>query len=196
MLSLLLAIVSDTPVSKSLHQSAMFFTDVPKTWPHQKDLLTWCQQMTPGVAALLILVGIVYLLFGFQIFKGLVLVNAAVVGAYVGAYLGQDGDAADGLRLLKIFRLPKSDEIFVVVANGSYAGNLETFDFHGWPRLSGNFVERKTVSRADVVPQRVEIKPGHHHGGRAVLCFPRLQLKAGFSARIADRPSLTLLDLK
>jgi len=32
--------------------------------------------------------------------------------------------------LLKIFRLPKGDEIFVVVANGSDAGKLETFDFH------------------------------------------------------------------
>jgi hypothetical protein len=83
-----------TEVSQSLHNSATFFTDVPKTLPHQRDLLTWCQQMTPGVAALLILIGIVYLLFGYQIFKGLVLVNAAVVGAYVGAYLGQEGDAA------------------------------------------------------------------------------------------------------
>jgi hypothetical protein len=43
---------------------------------------------------LLIIMGIVYLLFGIQIFKALVLLNAAVVGAYFGAYLGQDGDAA------------------------------------------------------------------------------------------------------
>jgi hypothetical protein len=77
-----------------MHKSETFFSDVPKTWPHQHDLITWCQQMTPGVAALLILVGIVYLLFGFQIFKILVLANAAVVGAYFGAYLGKEGDAA------------------------------------------------------------------------------------------------------
>jgi hypothetical protein len=82
-----------TEVSRSLHDSAAFFSDVPTSWPHQKDFLTWCQQMTPGVAALLIIVGIVYLLFGYQIFKGLVLVNAAVLGAYIGAYLGQEGDA-------------------------------------------------------------------------------------------------------
>jgi hypothetical protein len=79
--------------SQSLHNSETFFNDVPRNWPHQHDLLTWCQQMTPGVAALLILVGIVYLLFGYQIFKALVLVNAAVVGAYIGAYWGKDGDA-------------------------------------------------------------------------------------------------------
>lgn len=80
--------------SHTLHQSETFFANVPKTWPEQTDLLTWCQQMTPGVAALLIILGIIYLLFGYQIFKGLVLVNAAVVGAYVGANLGGDGDPA------------------------------------------------------------------------------------------------------
>jgi hypothetical protein len=81
-------------VSQSLHNSETFFSTVPTTWPHTHDLLTWCQQMTPAVAAMLIIVGIVYLLFGYQIFKVLVLVNAAVVGAYFGAYLGKDGDAA------------------------------------------------------------------------------------------------------
>lgn len=81
-------------VSQSLKQSETFFSNVPTTWPHQHDLLTWCQQMTPGVAAVLIIVGIIYLLFGYQIFRAVVLVNAAIVGAYFGAYLGQDGDAA------------------------------------------------------------------------------------------------------
>jgi hypothetical protein len=78
---------------QSLHKSEAFFASVPKTWPQQRDLLTWCQQMTPGVAALLILMGIIYLLFGYQIFKGLVLLNAAVVGAYIGANFGE-GDTA------------------------------------------------------------------------------------------------------
>ena len=78
----------------SLHQSETFFASVPKTWPQQRDLLTWCQQMTPGVAALLILMGIIYLLFGYQIFKGLVLLNAAVVGAYLGSNLSNDSDTA------------------------------------------------------------------------------------------------------
>lgn len=81
-------------VSQSFQKSETFFSDVPTTWPQQHDLLTWCRQMTPGVAAALIIVGIVYLLFGYQIFKAVVLINAAVVGAYIGAYLGQEGDAA------------------------------------------------------------------------------------------------------
>ncbi len=81
-------------VSQSIKNSAAFFSDVPTSWPQQHDLLTWCRQMTPGVAAGLIIVGIVYLLFGYQIFKVVVLLNAAVIGAYFGAYLGQEGDAA------------------------------------------------------------------------------------------------------
>jgi hypothetical protein len=81
-------------VSQSIKQSETFFTNVPTTWPRQHDLLTWCQQMTPGVAAALIIVGIIYLLFGYQIFKLVVLLNAAIVGAYYGAYLGKEGDAA------------------------------------------------------------------------------------------------------
>jgi hypothetical protein len=80
-------------MSLSMKKSETFFSEVPATWPREHDLLTWCQQMTPGVAAALIIVGIVYLLFGYQIFKILVLVNAAVVGAYVGADLGRQGDA-------------------------------------------------------------------------------------------------------
>jgi hypothetical protein len=80
--------------SDSGHSSENIFTAIPRTWPHQGDMLTWCQQMTPAVSALLIMMGIIYLLFGFQIFKGLVLVNAAAVGAYLGASLGQEGDTA------------------------------------------------------------------------------------------------------
>jgi hypothetical protein len=70
--------------SEESTEAQTLFADLPRTWPHQGDLLTWCQHMTPGVATLLIIMGIVYLLFGYQIFKGLVLVNAAVVGAYLG----------------------------------------------------------------------------------------------------------------
>ena len=80
--------------SAETSESQTLFADLPRTWPHQGDLLGWCQHMTPGVATLLIMMGIVYLMFGYQIFKGLVLVNAAVVGAYLGANLGQEGDTA------------------------------------------------------------------------------------------------------
>lgn len=61
---------------------------LPDHWPSQQELLTNIQNMTPGVAALLVLAGVVYLVFGYQIFKMLILVNAAVVGGYFGAILG------------------------------------------------------------------------------------------------------------
>jgi hypothetical protein len=80
--------------STMVEKPEAFLTSLPKTWPHQHDFLSWCQQMTPAVAALLIMLGIIYLLFGYQIFKGLVLLNAAIVGAYIGAYLGDEGDTA------------------------------------------------------------------------------------------------------
>ena len=62
---------------------------VPGHWPVQGDLLTWCQTMGPGTAAVLVLAGIVYLVFGVQIYKALVTVNAAAVGVWLGAFLGQ-----------------------------------------------------------------------------------------------------------
>ncbi len=71
--------------------SATPFLQVPSHWPIQADLLTWCHSMSPGVAVLLIMGGVVYLLFGLYIFRALVTVNAAIVGAYVGALLGQAG---------------------------------------------------------------------------------------------------------
>ncbi len=94
MLHMLAAHIQSFQSAQSLHQSEVFFASVPKTWPQQRDLLTWCQQMTPGVAALLILMGIIYLLFGYQIFKGLLLLNAAVVGACVLDQLWQKRDTA------------------------------------------------------------------------------------------------------
>ena len=62
---------------------------LPTHWPDQADLLHWCQSAAPGVAVLLILVGIVYLLFGFSIAKILVTLNAALVGGWLGALVGE-----------------------------------------------------------------------------------------------------------
>jgi hypothetical protein len=62
--------------------------------PGQGDLLDWCQNMSPGCATLLVLGGLVYLLFGWHAFKMLVTLNAALMGAYVGALLGQRGGNA------------------------------------------------------------------------------------------------------
>ena len=69
-------------------------TTLTTSWPHQNQFLTWCQHLAPGEAALLILAGIVYLLWGYTIFKALIMMNAAVVGAVIGSILGQRGDQA------------------------------------------------------------------------------------------------------
>jgi hypothetical protein len=52
-------------------------------------LLDWCHGTGPAIAVLLILAGIVYLLFGYSIFKVLVTVNAALLGGYVGILAGE-----------------------------------------------------------------------------------------------------------
>jgi hypothetical protein len=62
---------------------------LPAHWPVQGDLLDWCKAAGPGVAVILILAGIVYLLFGYSIFKALVTLNAALLGGYVGMMLGE-----------------------------------------------------------------------------------------------------------
>ena len=61
----------------------------PAHWPAQGDLLRYCQVAAPGVAVVLILLGLVYLLFGFSIAKILVTVNAALIGGCLGAELGE-----------------------------------------------------------------------------------------------------------
>jgi hypothetical protein len=57
-------------------------------FPGQEDLLKWCQDMGPGTAILLMLLGTIYLLYGWAMFRGLILVNAAIIGGYVGVALG------------------------------------------------------------------------------------------------------------
>jgi hypothetical protein len=66
---------------------------LPSHWPAQMDLLTACQNMGPGEACILVLLGIVYLLFGYSIFKYLVSLNALAAGAYLGALLGRSSNA-------------------------------------------------------------------------------------------------------
>ncbi len=66
---------------------------VPGTWPAQTDLLTACQNMGPGESCILVLLGIIYLMFGYAIFKLLVTFNALAAGAYLGAILGKTGNA-------------------------------------------------------------------------------------------------------
>ena len=40
--------------------------------------MSWCQNMTPAAATLLVIFGLIYLLFGWYIFKILVTLNAAL----------------------------------------------------------------------------------------------------------------------
>jgi len=63
--------------------------ELPSHWPAQGDLLAWCQQIGPAMAALMVLMGIVYLVFGYNIFKALVMLNAALVGGMIGAMIGE-----------------------------------------------------------------------------------------------------------
>lgn len=71
-----------------LAQTTAFTPTLPAGWPRQMDLITWCQNMDPAAAMLLLLVGAVYLLFGWYFFKTLVLVNAVALGGYLGAVIG------------------------------------------------------------------------------------------------------------
>jgi hypothetical protein len=70
--------------------------NLPDHWPGQIDLLTWCQNMGPGESCILVIAGIIYLLFGYAIFKALVTLNAMAAGAYLGALLGKSADSMAG----------------------------------------------------------------------------------------------------
>src|SRR3954471_7724086 len=66
----------------------------PAHWPGQTDLLLWFNDMGSAVALLLIMLGLVYLLFGFYLFKPLVLLNAAFIGSMIGVFIsGKTGGA-------------------------------------------------------------------------------------------------------
>jgi hypothetical protein len=70
---------------------------LPAHWPAQGDLLTMCQNMGALTAALLVMGGIVYLLFGIFLYRALITINAAAIGSYVGALIGEKaGNATAG----------------------------------------------------------------------------------------------------
>jgi hypothetical protein len=62
-------------------------------WPQNGDLLRGCEQMNAGIATILLMAGIVYLLWGYQVFKWLITLNAAALGAYLGWLLGETAEA-------------------------------------------------------------------------------------------------------
>src|SRR4051794_19542304 len=66
---------------------------LPAQWPAQMDLLTACQKMGPGEACILVIMGVIFLMFGYSIFRGLVTLNAMAAGAYLGALMGRNSNA-------------------------------------------------------------------------------------------------------
>jgi len=63
-------------------------------WPREVDFVKWCHDLGPGMAATLLMMGIIFLLWGYPIFRYLVMLNFGVVGAYLGAALGHNGNTA------------------------------------------------------------------------------------------------------
>jgi hypothetical protein len=62
---------------------------VPKHWPAQTDLVTWCRDMNAANAALLVMFGLVYLFYGFYLYRYLVMTNAAWIGGWIGYVLSR-----------------------------------------------------------------------------------------------------------
>jgi hypothetical protein len=94
------AVAQATQAAESVSSGLFQF---PDHWPAQGDLFAWCQQMGPGLAALLVLLGVVYLLFGYNIFKILVVLNAATAGAMLGVSLGDKAGAVLPLAITGAF---------------------------------------------------------------------------------------------
>ncbi|HEX8340313.1 MAG TPA: hypothetical protein VF624_05340 [Tepidisphaeraceae bacterium] len=69
----------------------------------QTDLLAECRNMHAGVAVVLIFAGVIFLLWGYYAFKGLVTLNAAVLGAWLGAMIGGRNDALIPAALIGMF---------------------------------------------------------------------------------------------
>jgi hypothetical protein len=70
---------------------------MPSHWPAQVDLLQWAQSMGALTAALLVIAGVIYLGFGVYAFRALITLNAAVMGAWIGAIIGdRAGNAVAG----------------------------------------------------------------------------------------------------
>ncbi len=76
---------------------------LPHHWPAQGDLISICQNMRPGLATLLLLAGAVYLFWGYKGYKGLIIVNAAILGASIGSTLGENIHAELPLAIVGAF---------------------------------------------------------------------------------------------
>ena len=70
-------------VGKILDQIQM-----PHHFPELGDVLSFCFKMGPGEAVIFLVGGVLMLLFGISLFKFVVMVNTALLGAGVGMYIG------------------------------------------------------------------------------------------------------------
>jgi hypothetical protein len=57
--------------------------------PSQQEFVQYLSDMDPLKAVLLVAVGLVYMLYGWKVFKMLVIANAAVIGIVLGAMIGR-----------------------------------------------------------------------------------------------------------
>lgn len=77
--------------------AAIPWPHLPEHFPAQGDVLAWAQGVGALTAAVMVLAGVVYLLYGVYAYRMLVTLNAAVVGAYIGGLLGEHaGNATAG----------------------------------------------------------------------------------------------------
>jgi hypothetical protein len=61
-------------------------------WFREKEFVHWCQALGPGMAVALLMMGIIFLLWGYPVFRYLIMLNFGVVGAYIGAAFGKNTD--------------------------------------------------------------------------------------------------------
>jgi len=88
---LLQAVTSVAPASQPAASASGSWLRVPSHFPEQGDLLEWCKNISPLAATVLVIAGLIYLAYGWKAFKGLVTLNAALAGAFLGALIGQRG---------------------------------------------------------------------------------------------------------
>lgn len=76
------------PTSIETHEATLWHQ-----WPDQADLLQWCRESDNIIAAVLLFAGVVYALFGHQVYRLLACVNIAGLGVWAGWWVGRQYDA-------------------------------------------------------------------------------------------------------
>ena len=83
------------PTTHPSNQPLFLDLHMPTHFPAQTDVLTWCQSIGPGEGAILVLLGVIYLMFGINIYKFTVMLNAGILGSILGFWIGDQ--AGNGL---------------------------------------------------------------------------------------------------